>query len=399
MPTLAILSPVLPSPPLVGGTAHIVGAARQLAKFYKLDFYGLVADVATPASQSLAQHCDRIVTFPRVRPGRWGISPPAVRQEHSAAMLAHLRRAWAQRPPDIVQIEFTTMAQYAPLACEAGALAVCTAHNVAFLAQIRRALRERDLAARLRRWIGALSLWRYELLALRQCHLVVALGQADQAALRRWLPGLPVVYVPSGVNLDERSVCFDPRAEDEALFVGSYSHPPNVEGARWLAREVWPLVRRSHPTARLTLAGRAPPPEIRELSAPDIHVPGTVDDLQPYYARASVMTAPVFWGSGVRIKILDALAHGLPLVTTSAAAEGIDLEHGRSALFAERPDQFAAAIVRLLEDQTLRSRLGAAGRALIERDYDWARNGRRLVGLYEGARAGLNERGSWTIDC
>jgi glycosyltransferase involved in cell wall biosynthesis len=101
-----------------------------------------------------------------------------------------------------------------------------------------------------------------------------------------------------------------------------------------------------------------------------------------------VAVAPIFWGSGVRIKLLEALASGLPVVTTRLAAEGIPLADGESALFAEDPAAFAAAIVRLLDDAALRARVGAAGRAVVERHYDWRAIGRRLAGLYEGLRAG-----------
>jgi glycosyltransferase involved in cell wall biosynthesis len=96
------------------------------------------------------------------------------------------------------------------------------------------------------------------------------------------------------------------------------------------------------------------------------------------------MVAPIFWGSGVRIKILDALAHGLPLVTTALAAEDIALVPGESALFAEQPADFAAAITRLLDDPALRARLGAAGRTIVERDYDAEQIGARLASLYAG---------------
>ena len=150
----------------------------------------------------------------------------------------------------------------------------------------------------------------------------------------------------------------------------------------WLAREVWPLVRRRHPSARLTLAGRAPPPAIQALAAADVRVPGIVDDLRPLYARSSLVAAPIFWGSGVRIKLLEALACGLPVVTTTLAAEGIDLRQGASALFAEQPADFAAAIVRLLNDPALRARLGAAGRAVVARDYDAEQIGARLASRY-----------------
>jgi glycosyltransferase involved in cell wall biosynthesis len=387
MTRLTILSPLAPYPPLSGGANHIVQATQQLAHFYDICLYALAADPAAVAWGPLAGRCAELRAFRRTPRSRWGVAPPAVQLEYSADLVAYLRRVWAERPPAIVQLEFTSMAQYAPLAQQAGALVICTAHNVAFLAQARRARQEHARARRARRWIGVLSLWRYELRMLQRCHLVVAHGQTDVAALRRWLPHLPVVYIPSGVDLAAWPVCFDPVAEEEVLFVGNYLHPPNMEGALWLAREVWPLIRRVRPTARLTLAGRAPPPAIQALAAPDIHVPGTVDDLRPLYARAGLVAAPIFWGSGVRIKLLEALACGLPIVTTALAAEGIDLHHQQSALFAERPDTFAAAILRLLGDPALRVQLGAAGRAIVERDYDWNRIGTRLAGLYEGMRA------------
>lgn len=380
---LTILSPLPPYPPLAGGTAHITQVTRQLARFYRVSLYALAIDPAAVSWGPLAECCEQTRAYARTKHTKWGLEPPGVRQEYSAELIAALRQDWAAQPPDIVQLEFTSMAQYAPLARESGALVVCTAVDLAFRTQVRRARMERGWARKGRRWLGALSLWQYELRALRRCDLVLTLSAEDATALRRWLPRLPIAYVPSGIDLQDFPICFDPRAEDEVLFVGNYLHPPNVEGALWLAHAVWPLVRRLRPSARLTLAGRAPPAAIQALAAPDIRIPGTVDDLRPLYARASLVTAPIFWGSGVRIKILEALACGLPLVTTALAAEGIDLRPDQRALFAERPAEFAAAIVRLLDDAALRARLGAAGRALIERDYDAAQIGARLASLYE----------------
>jgi glycosyltransferase involved in cell wall biosynthesis len=387
MTQLDLLSPLVPYPPQSGGSAHILRAVQQLARFYRVHLYTLAADPSAIDWGPLAECCEQVLAFRRMPRSKWGLAPPAVRLEYSAELVAHLRRAWAERPPAIVQFEFTSMAQYAPLVRRAGALTVCTAVELAFLTQVRRAHQERGPLWRTRRWLGALSLWLYELRALRRCDLVITLSPTDAAALRRWLPRLPAVYLPSGVDLAAWPACFGPAVENQVLFVGNYLHPPNVEGALWLAREVWPLVRRARPGAQLTLAGRAPPPAIQALAAPDIRVPGTVDDLRPLYARASLVAAPIFWGSGVRIKLLDALACGLPIVTTAQAAEGIDLRHEQSALFAEPPDAFAAAILRLLGDPALRARLGAAGRAIVERDYDSDRIGARLAGLYEGARA------------
>lgn len=380
---LTIISPLPPHPPLAGGTAHIYHATQQLARFYNVNLYTLATDPAIVTWGPLQTCCDEVRAFGRIQPHGLSLDPPAVRQEYVPALRAYLEQRWATQPPNLVQLEFTSMAQYVTVARQYAIPVVCTALNVAFLAQIRRARQEPNPRIRARRWLGALSLWRYELLTLRQCNLVVALGEADAIALRRWLPQLAVSYIPSGINFDQWPVCFTPTSENEVLFVGSYLHPPNVEGALWLAREVWPRVQQMRPNARLTLAGRTPTPELTALASTDICVPGTVNDLHPYYTKASLVVAPIFWGSGVRIKLLEAMACGLPIVTTALAAEGIGLRHKQSALFAENAQDFATAIVRLLDDATLRAHLGANGRAIVEQTYDWRKIGEQLHAAYQ----------------
>lgn len=391
--TLTILSPLAPYPGYSGGAAHIRRTALQLAARYRVSLYALADRPEWVTWGPLAGRCPELRAFRRGPAGGGPLDPPAVRMERSAELEAHLRAAWERTPPDIVQLEYTTMARYAPLARAAGALVVCTALHVAFLAHIRGARRERNPALRARRMLGALSLWQYERRALRRCHLVVTLSDGDAAALGRWLPGLPVVHVPAGVELPPPA---PPTPGGPVLFVGGYLHPPNVEGAIWLARAVWPLVRAAQPGARLVLAGRDPPAAVRALAADDIEVPGTLPDLAPLYARASVAAAPVFWGAGVRIKILEALAAGLPVVATPAAADGLALVHEESALIAATAEAFAAELLRLLREGGLRERVGAAGRAFVAREHSAARSGRLLAGLYEGARAGLAHQGTST---
>ena len=386
LPHLALLTPGVPYPPLSGGTAHIMQALRQLVRFYTIDLYALTSNIEPILWGPLSQYCNTVHACERSRPPLWYPFIPAVRHDYSAELAMTLQHRWAKHPPDIVQLEFTSMSQYARLARRTGAAVVCTAHNVAFLAQSRRAQQERQSIRRLRRWVGAAALWIYELQSLRHCDLIITHSQADATALRRWLTAVPIQYVPSGIDLHSWPVCFDPTIEHTVLFVGNYLHPPNVEGALWLAQKVWPAIRQAHPQARLILAGRTPPPAIAALAAHDIEIPGTVDDLRGIYARSTLVVAPIFWGSGVRIKLLEALACGLPVVTTAIAAEGIKLEHEYNALFAEQPATFAAMILRLLDNRSLRNQLGSAGRAIVEHDYDWRAIGQQLAACYKDAR-------------
>ena len=385
-PRLALLSPQIPFPPLSGGTTHILHVIQQLARYYQVDLYALAAEPDSADWGPLALCCARMQAFRPSPAPRMSFPLPAVRQEYSAGLVHALRQAWVRQAPAIVQLEFTTMARYASLVPQRDTLIVCTAHNIAFLAQARRARHEPVLRTRLRRHASALLFWLYEIMALRRCHLIITHGIADEEALRRWLPQLPITTIPSGIDLASWPACFDPGAAPRVLFVGNYLHPPNVEGALWLLDQVWPAVRQRHPGAQLILAGRAPPASLQARAAPDILIPGTVDDLRQLYAQARLVVAPIFWGSGIRIKLLEALACALPIVTTPQAAEGIALQHGQNALIAGSATTFSTMIVQLLEDAAQCQQLGASGRALIEREYDWTILGQRLVTRYTRAR-------------
>ncbi|MDZ4721380.1 MAG: glycosyltransferase family 4 protein [Roseiflexaceae bacterium] len=385
-PALTILSPLVPHPPVAGSTIHIWNVAQQLARFYAVSLFAN-ANATQPIDWgTLEERCAEVGAFQRTYDHSLNLDPPAVRQEYSAALEAHVRRRWAEQPPEIVQIEFTTMLRYVHVARTTNASVVSVIHSLGFLSQIRRARTERDPRVRLRRLIGALSFWQFELRALARCDLVISLGTADRDALARWLPRLPVVLIPSGIDRDVWQPCFDPTIEHEVLFVGNFLHPPNLEGALWLAREVWPLVQQAHPNARLTLAGREPPPEISALASQSISVPGTLDDMRPLFGNASVFVAPIFWGSGIRIKLLEALATGVPIVATTLSAEGMDV--AGSAIIADEPRAFADGIVKLLTDRELRMRMSAVGPKIVQRDYDWQRLAERMAGLYQGLRAG-----------
>lgn len=377
---LTILAPAFSYPPRSGGAVHIFHAVRELSRFFESRFYCLNQQPESLSWGAMADFCVELAAFrPQLRRG-FSLDPPAVRLEYSPDLIAHCERVWQRQAPTIVQLEFSSMAQYVPLARRFGAKVVCTAHNVAFLAQLRRAKAEPQVQRKLRRYLGALSLWHYERRMLATCDLVVTHNQADRLALQRLLPALHVEYVPSGIDLAHWQPNFDASVEDRVLFVGNFQHPPNSDGALWLADKVWPLVLRERPQAQLILAGRGPTAAIQVLAGPSLRVPGTLDDMRALYAQASVFVAPIFWGSGVRIKLLEALAAGIPIVSTQLAAEGLDVS--QSALLAERAPDFAAAIVRLLNDRPLRVRLGAAGPLVVQRDHDWHKLGARLAELY-----------------
>jgi glycosyltransferase involved in cell wall biosynthesis len=160
-------------------------------------------------------------------------------------------------------------------------------------------------------------------------------------------------------------------AAHTALFLGSLLYPPNRNAAIYLMREIWPRVRRQVPEARLTIAGQNPEAVPGHDDPPaGVAFSGFVKDLGPLYAGTRVVCAPIFAGGGTRIKIVEAAAHGRPVVSTTLGAEGLELDDGREILLRDDPDSFAAAVVDLMRDAERARRIGEAARAAVERTYD-----------------------------
>jgi glycosyltransferase involved in cell wall biosynthesis len=168
--------------------------------------------------------------------------------------------------------------------------------------------------------------------------------------------------------------------------LGTLHYPPNADGVRWFAREVFPLIQEKAPEVSLTITGKNPPPDIVELSAGNlnrIEVTGYIPDLRPYLERSAIMVVPVRAGSGMRVRILEAFARGIPVVTTSIGLEGIEAIPGLDVLVADTPQDFAAAVIQIMNDDSLQRQLAERGRRLVEGHYDWRVALKRLGDVYD----------------
>jgi len=156
----------------------------------------------------------------------------------------------------------------------------------------------------------------------------------------------------------------------------------NIDAVTWFSRTAWPDIARNHSDLELTIVGRDPAPEVRALASDRIRVTGTVDDVRPYYSSAVAAVVPLRCGSGTRIKILEAMAAGVPVVSTRLGAEGIDVEHNVHILLADSGPEIAAAVHRVASSAETRNRILQAARALVCRAYDWSVIGKRLYGIH-----------------
>ncbi|MBV9951157.1 MAG: glycosyltransferase [Acidimicrobiia bacterium] len=214
---------------------------------------------------------------------------------------------------------------------------------------------------------------------------VVAVSDTDREAMTELVPDLQATVVPNCV--DTNRFVPSPRRHEErlgAVFVGKMDYRPNLDAMVWFVDGVLPLVRSVVPDFQLTIVGRDPASRVQALGrAPGVHVVGRVDDTLPYLHEAALEVVPLRAGSGSRLKVLEALASGTPVVTTELGVEGLAVEPGRHVVVAEGPVELANAIVDLLADPSRRARLADAGRQLVEERYAWPDAVRRLAEVHE----------------
>jgi glycosyltransferase involved in cell wall biosynthesis len=278
--------------------------------------------------------------------------------------------------PEVVQFLSSNMAQYSRFV--RGAPAVVTALELTFLAYHRRMAAARGIE-RIQAKLDWLRMLRFETAAFRRTGNVIAVSGREARIISAVAPRARVTAIPPGV--DHEQLTWRPRhpIEGRVLYLGHMEHLPNLDGLIFLYSDIWPRVRQSCPAARLLIAGKGTREQLGRVS-PDVlaamehdgsvEIAGFVPDLAGALDSAAAMAAPLRLGSGVRNKVIEAMAAGLPVVTTRRGAEGLSVTDDRELLLADDGESCARQLVRLLGDPDLQERLSAAGRHLAAREHD-----------------------------
>lgn len=230
--------------------------------------------------------------------------------------------------------------------------------------------------------------------------LNLTVSELDATRLREVVPGVTTHVVDNGVDVEYFRPGVSGRPERGGLvFAGLLNLFPNRDAVRYFLADIWPLLSADDPGRHLTIVGRNPPPElVKATRDPRVRAPGWVEDVRPYMDEASIYVCPIRTGGGTRLKVLDALAMGKPLVATAFAVEGLGLVEGRHYLRAEAPAEYVKHIRRLESDPALRRRLAESGRKFVMRRYAWDVIGEKLDQAYRFAvRGSRNTHASTTI--
>jgi glycosyltransferase involved in cell wall biosynthesis len=303
----------------------------------------------------------------------------------SDEMGALLRSLLEREQFDLVHLESIHMAGYVPL-IESGSKAplVFDWHNIESEAMSRYAAGAPTPVHSIYARLTANRLFRMEqhLLGKAKGHIVCSVREADQLIER--FPRASVAVVENGADTRANTrpnTAFQNR--DALLFVGSMNYKPNIDAVTHFAREIWPLVRRRFPAWRFVIVGSDPAPSVSALSAqPGIEVTGSVEDVTEYYGRSLAAVVPLRMGGGTRLKILEAMAAGTPVVSTALGAEGIDLTPDRDIMLVNKPAEWVDALSALASSPERWCKLSCAGRDLVARRYDWDTIGEKLFETY-----------------
>jgi glycosyltransferase involved in cell wall biosynthesis len=285
--------------------------------------------------------------------------------------------------PEIIQSELHVMGQYFSALRHLGAKRVL----VEYESSARAALYLQNLPWVVRdlvQGIEKISWQQYEKNIYRQVDAIVAFTPADQKSISQTAGRIPIYIISPGTPITEYPLNPLGSSPPNLLFIGNFYHPPNADAARRLIDSIFPSVQRWFPQARLFVVGENPPVDLNQPNDENIIITGRVPDITPYLDQAALVVAPLRLGGGMRIKVLESLVAGKVVVTTSLAAEGLDIQDGEQLVIAETDGEFVSCIVQLLQNPEQRLAIARRARAWACENIAWEQSVAKYETLYQG---------------
>jgi glycosyltransferase involved in cell wall biosynthesis len=372
--------------------------ARELSRRAELTYLGF-KNTDTPVwrgKQGPSGELDSILvarpraySIAKIARGFIGPAPVNVLNFATALMEAQLRQILDEKNVDLVQMEGVHLSSYVPIirAARSRPRLICDWHNIE--SELMRRYSENSetgLGKRLYAARAASLLERLEYRLLTECDAHLVCSERERRVLQERVPAAPIRVVSNGVDAGFQIAAGhngNLAARRDLVFVGSMDYHANIDGALYFAREIWPPIYQSFPSLRFVIVGSRPAPEILALQGnPGIVVTGTVDDVRPYYQNAAAVVVPLRVGSGTRLKVLEAMAAAVPVISTRLGVEGLQVKDGEDLFLADTPGEFAAAVLALNNDESKWKRVAAAARETARTRYDWPLIGESLFQFY-----------------
>ncbi len=297
--------------------------------------------------------------------------PISVRRHFSKNYVETVRRLTAERPFDLLHVEWTHYAVYGD--CAPGLPQFICTHNVEYLSWRRFVRATRNPLKIALGWHEALKLYRFEKECYRRATGVSVVSEQDGELLRREFGMEDFCVIPNGVDIARYDSISPQPVPGRLVYCGSMDVFVNQDAVGWFLREIFPLILARKPETTFTVIGRRPPPHLLKYQSDRVQFTGNVEDVRPALMEGVLEVVPLRIAGGSRLKILEAFAARLPVLSTSIGAEGLDVESGRNIVLADDPQAFADRCVELLDNPEKRRRLAEAARQTVDAQYDWSR--------------------------
>lgn len=403
-----VVSDWFPYPPIAGAKIRAYNLIRQLARLADVD---LVAQVNTLSAKQVAAGTDHLGQFCRsvqsvgAIPYRYSLGkalrtlvdpvPATVRHRRNPALERILSSCLATRHDAVV----VTISGF-PSSTLFGLVKVGVHPIIADSLElgVMRPGVSTPMPRRLRKRFTWWRLRRFTQQLLRHIDVITVTSEVERTLFADLVRSPDqCIVVPNVLDLNEYGRSYGPRDFNSVLYAGSFGYIANYQAMLWFAREVFPLVQVRN-RLKVQVTGSTANRDLSPLrdACPQMEFTGFVDDIKPYFARSGICIVPVLSGGSTRLKIIEAMASGTPVVSTSIGAEGLDVKHEQDILLAERPSQFANSIDRLVNDRALWQRLSAAGRSLVARKYSSDTMYGHLCDVMRRVSAGHVPSSGWT---
>jgi glycosyltransferase involved in cell wall biosynthesis len=378
---ILFLSAWFPTPPDNGSKIRVHNLLRTLAARHEISLLTFAPRGEPLALDALKEICAEVECVPwkpfdaaRARRGFFSSTPRSLVDTYSPAMAELVRARAARKSYDVVIASTIEMARYA---WQAPSARVLEEHNCATRLMREQYAAETQPLKRARHWLTWRKYAQYESRLYQQFDVCAMVSEEDARAARELAPATPIVVIPNGVNLrDYTRDDIIAAADDTLIFNGALTYAANLDGVRFFVAEIFPLIRAQLPHARLKITGRYDGIALDGIgTASGVELTGYLDDVRPAVRESAVCVVPLQRGGGTRLKILEAMAVGTPVVSTSKGAEGLAVTHGENILIADDPRVFADYACELVRQPERRKMLAANARRLVEEHYDWQRIG------------------------
>jgi glycosyltransferase involved in cell wall biosynthesis len=392
------ISQNLPYPPKTGVLQRNYNLIREAAQFAEVHLVAILKQDILPdfdaetARRELGKLCRRItvIRLPAESSRLYFLwlafkslftkAPFTANWTDSEELLRKLQEQTRDTRYDLVYFDTISLAGYRSVVGDVAK--VLNHHNIESHLLQRRVAYEGNALRRFYFGLEARKLCRYEAEVIGDFDLNLTVSELDAQRLKEIVPSVRTSVVANGVDVDYfRGAGARVAPKDGRLImVSGMNWFPNKDAAIYMARDIWPALAASMPSLSLTVVGASPPAEVTSLAAADSRVTATgfVDDVRPHMNEAQIYLCPMRDGGGTRLKILDALSMGVPIVATTMAYEGIDVVPEEDVLVADDPAAFVRQVKRLVDDPALRAKLSANGRAFVERNFSWPVIGRNM---------------------